>query len=184
MPKLSRLANGGSPNSEKVSLQDLPSTGRPQIEYWCCQRTIINTFKTSERCASAGGWFLSNWPKNTRSREWSPVSQCSPWPRKRKELSHAVRLVRNLVRIRKEPCITQYWKVVRQLIATFTISWLRIASIRQKLDFSMITFDPISRSWRWIVLPHAPYSLDLAPSDYYLFRSMEQSLRNMQFMNI
>ena len=32
--------------------------------------------------------------------------------------------------------------------------------------------------------PHAPYSPDLAPSDYHLFRSMEHSLRNMQFANI
>ncbi len=36
----------------------------------------------------------------------------------------------------------------------------------------------------WRVLPHAPYSPDLAPSDYHLFRSMEHSLRNMQFANI
>ena len=36
----------------------------------------------------------------------------------------------------------------------------------------------------WRVLPHAPYSPDLAPSDYHLFRSMEHSLRNMQFVNI
>jgi transposase len=36
----------------------------------------------------------------------------------------------------------------------------------------------------WRVLPHAPYSPDLGPSDYHLFRSMEHSLRNMQFVNI
>ena len=33
-------------------------------------------------------------------------------------------------------------------------------------------------------LPHAPYSPDLAPSDYHKFRLMEHSLRNMQFTNI
>ena len=33
-------------------------------------------------------------------------------------------------------------------------------------------------------VPYAPYSPDLAPSVYHLFRSMEPSLRNMQFANI
>ena len=33
----------------------------------------------------------------------------------------------------------------------------------------------------WIVLPHAPYSSDLAPSDYHLFRSMQHSLREKKF---
>jgi [histone H3]-lysine36 N-dimethyltransferase SETMAR len=36
----------------------------------------------------------------------------------------------------------------------------------------------------WRVLPRAPYSPDLAPSDYHLFRSMEHSLRNMQLAKI
>ena len=33
----------------------------------------------------------------------------------------------------------------------------------------------------WDVLEHPPYSPDLAPSDYHLFRSMEHSLRNTKF---
>ena len=33
----------------------------------------------------------------------------------------------------------------------------------------------------WEVLPHPPYSLDLAPSDYHLFRSMQNALTRMRF---
>jgi histone-lysine N-methyltransferase SETMAR len=33
----------------------------------------------------------------------------------------------------------------------------------------------------WEVLPHPPYSPDLSPSDYYLFRSLSNSLRNKSF---
>ena len=33
----------------------------------------------------------------------------------------------------------------------------------------------------WHVLPHPPYSPDLAPSDYHLFRSMQHSLAHKKF---
>ena len=35
----------------------------------------------------------------------------------------------------------------------------------------------------WKVLPHLPYSCDLAPSDYHLFRSMSNSLKKKIFKN-
>ncbi|EGI62906.1 Mariner Mos1 transposase, partial [Acromyrmex echinatior] len=33
----------------------------------------------------------------------------------------------------------------------------------------------------WEVLPHPPYSTDIAPSDYHLFRSMAHSLSEQHF---
>ena len=34
---------------------------------------------------------------------------------------------------------------------------------------------------KWEVISHPPYSPDIAPSDYYLFRSMEHGLADQQF---
>ncbi|UYV84175.1 hypothetical protein LAZ67_X001428 [Cordylochernes scorpioides] len=36
---------------------------------------------------------------------------------------------------------------------------------------------------KWEVLPHPPYSPDIAPSDYYLFRSMKHNLADQHFFN-
>lgn len=36
----------------------------------------------------------------------------------------------------------------------------------------------------WSVLPHPPYSPDIAPSDYHLFRSMQHGLAEQKFSNI
>ena len=35
----------------------------------------------------------------------------------------------------------------------------------------------------WDLLPHPPYSLDIAPSDYHLFRALKNFLRGRQFQN-
>ena len=37
------------------------------------------------------------------------------------------------------------------------------------------------KSLRWQVLPHPPYSPDLAPSDYHLFSSMEHAFNEQHF---
>jgi histone-lysine N-methyltransferase SETMAR len=35
----------------------------------------------------------------------------------------------------------------------------------------------------WEILPHSPYSPDLAPSDYHFFRSLSINLRGVSFNN-
>jgi histone-lysine N-methyltransferase SETMAR len=35
----------------------------------------------------------------------------------------------------------------------------------------------------WEILPHLLYSLDLAPSEYHLFRSLSNNLRGVSFSN-
>ena len=37
------------------------------------------------------------------------------------------------------------------------------------------------KTLKWEVLPHPPYSPDIAPSDYYLFWSMAHGLADQQF---
>ena len=73
---------------------------------------------------------------------------------------------------------------------------IKYLSIRQRLDFSMITLDPMSRSWlnkksmnffsilRLDSVRDTKRTIHLAPSDYHLFKSIKQSLRNIQFTNI
>ena len=39
------------------------------------------------------------------------------------------------------------------------------------------------RELDWDILPHPPYSPDLAPSDYHLFRSLEHYLRGKNFQS-
>ena len=37
------------------------------------------------------------------------------------------------------------------------------------------------KTLKWDVLPHPPYSPDIAPSDYHLFRSMTHGLADQRF---
>lgn len=48
---------------------------------------------------------------------------------------------------------------------------------------SQTTVQKITHELGWELLPHPPYSPDIAPSDYHLFRSMEHYLRNKNFEN-
>ena len=41
----------------------------------------------------------------------------------------------------------------------------------------------ITNTLGWEILPHPPYSPDIAPSDYHLFRSMKNHLRDIRFQN-
>ncbi|CAK9828010.1 Mariner Mos1 transposase [Anthophora retusa] len=45
-----------------------------------------------------------------------------------------------------------------------------------------ITVEKI-KNFNWELLPHPPYSPDLAPSDYHLFRSMQHFLSGKNFNN-
>jgi histone-lysine N-methyltransferase SETMAR len=37
--------------------------------------------------------------------------------------------------------------------------------------------------FRWEVIPHPPYSPDLSPTDYHLFRSLSNHMRGKKFEN-
>jgi transposase len=46
---------------------------------------------------------------------------------------------------------------------------------------SIVTQNYITNTLKWKVLPHPPYSPDLAPSDYHLFKSLKNYLRGRRF---
>lgn len=48
---------------------------------------------------------------------------------------------------------------------------------------SQQTLNHIRNTLNWELLPHPPYSPDLAPSDYHLFRSLKNFLRDREFLN-
>ncbi|CAK5039643.1 unnamed protein product [Meloidogyne enterolobii] len=45
------------------------------------------------------------------------------------------------------------------------------------------TLQHITETLRWRLIPHPPYSPDLAPSDFHLFRSLKIFLRGQNFKN-
>ena len=49
---------------------------------------------------------------------------------------------------------------------------------------SCVRIDSKIEELDWKVLPHGPYSLDLLPTDYHLFRSMQYSLIDQQLENV
>lgn len=70
----------------------------------------------------------------------------------------------------KRPELANRWGVVFQHDNAKPHSSLRS---RQKLT-----------EFGWDVIPHPPYSPDLAPSDYHLFRSLQNSLDNKSFQSL
>ncbi|GJQ65331.1 hypothetical protein Trydic_g7447 [Trypoxylus dichotomus] len=61
---------------------------------------------------------------------------------------------------------------------TLCIWWDRHDNARPHIAKSIKTY---LETVKWEVLPHPPYSQDIAPSDYYLFRSMAHCLVDQQF---
>jgi [histone H3]-lysine36 N-dimethyltransferase SETMAR len=87
------------------SHQDLPRSGRPQIldcqslkaavdadssvtsrelaiEFGSCLKTIINGLHEIGKVCKRGRWIPFKLTKNHKVQRITPVSQCSPWPRK------------------------------------------------------------------------------------------------------
>lgn len=74
-------------------------------------------------------------------------------------------------------------RVNRALVVKgFDLRNIRFLHDNAKPHVSMMTQGKLEELG-WEVLPHAPYSPDLAPSDYHLFRSMQHSLRGKKFKN-
>ncbi|VDO99148.1 unnamed protein product [Heligmosomoides polygyrus] len=84
--------------------------------------------------------------------------------------------------------VTQYPDVAarEQLAARLSLSETRIQN--NCIEFFFKPGDELARAKivkklevRWEVLPYPPYSPNLAPSDYYLFRALKQHLRDRCF---
>ncbi|EZA56424.1 Histone-lysine N-methyltransferase SETMAR [Ooceraea biroi] len=88
-------------------------------------------------------------------------------------------------------CILSCLRGIKPLIQTYTVvNWIAIKQKRRELvnrkgvvfhhdnarpRRSLVTREKLLQLG-WDVLPHPPYSPDLAPSDYHLFRSLQNAL--------
>jgi len=74
-----------------------------------------------------------------------------------------------------------YVKQSRESDQNWSIAKASSSRQRQAL---LIFDDPFKlKEIGWEVLMHPPYSLDLAPSDYYLFRSLQNSLSGVKLIS-
>ena len=72
-----------------------------------------------------------------------------------------------------------HWGTVSNLINAFEPSTAgKTATIRSEARKYVKTY---LETLKWEVLPHPPYSPNIAPSDYYLFQSMAHCLADQQF---
>ena len=53
----------------------------------------------------------------------------------------------------------------------------------EKVDITKKITTAKIRQFDWEIMPHHPYSLDIAPSEYHLFCSLEYYLGNQTFRN-
>ena len=71
-------------------------------------------------------------------------------------------------------------------LATNSINW-RLNSSKKALSiFTMTMLNQIQQilsTFGWELLPHQPYFLDYAPSDYHLLRSLSKDLKDRKFEN-
>jgi hypothetical protein len=84
--------------------------------------------------------------------------------------------------------------LLSDIVNNFAV-WRKQSSKNARVDdmewfFSMTTPDHTANMMKaaiqeldWEIFPHPPYSPDLAPSDYHLFRSLSNNLRGISFNN-
>ncbi|XP_025154494.1 uncharacterized protein LOC112588519 [Harpegnathos saltator] len=73
------------------------------------------------------------------------------------------------------------WILIQHELYNFTTKYDKIPS--HILEIMTKPVKEILKSLGWDILPHPPYSPDLAPSDYHLFTSMGHALAEQHFSN-
>ena len=97
------------------------------------------------------------------SAEYSRCEGYAVWERYRKQLMRLSRALRE-----KRP---QYEQRNEKVILQHDNVWPHVAK----------PVETYLETLKWVVLPHPPYSPGIAPSDYYLFRSIAHGLADQQF---